>query len=331
MTNSEVTKKLDELKLTFPAGKFWNHDPSQQNNPDSVTDAACTHHVANLATCDSSSGSCGCNFFGRGIQCHGFALYLAYKVFGTYPNVGGSPSSSNGTDIGNGWKLYTGTYCSGLTLEPGDVIRKNGHSAIVWTVDGSTVKVGEVWGNPSNAANNCKIAWGYFNSSSSNTASVLLTNPTFVAKAPKDGGGTTTSDTYKITNVGASKCLNINGDNLTSLYNGINVTLWSDSGTNEQKWVISDLGNNVYIKSVIDTAYGLNVYRSGSPYNCNIYKIAGNETDASVDIIQSGSYYKVKLHNYDLYLTVGGNTDGTNVYWAGSSTSNYQKWSFTAL
>ncbi len=139
------------------------------------------------------------------------------------------------------------------------------------------------------------------------------------------------SNTYKITNVGASKCLNIHGDGLTSLYNEINVTLWSDSGTNEQKWVVSDLGNSVYIRSVIDTAYGLNVYRSGSPYNCNIYKIAGNETDALVDIIASGSYYKVKLHNYNLYLTVGASTNGTNVYWAASSNNDYQKWTFTAI
>ena len=160
---------------------------------------------------------------------------MAKKVFGTYPDVGGNPSSSNGSDIGNGLKLYTGSYCSNLTLEPGDVIRKGGHSAIIWSVDGNIVKVGEVWGNPSKASNNCKISWGYFNASSGNTASTLLNNPTFVAKAPKDNGGTTLSgNTYRISNVGASTssvqmCLNINGDNVTSLSNGINVTLWSSS------------------------------------------------------------------------------------------------------
>lgn len=335
MTNQEVKTKLEELQVTFATGKFWNHTPGTPNNPDSVTNTACTHHIpGTLSTCDSATGSCGCNFFGRGIQCHGFALYMAKKVFDTYPDVNSSPSSANGRDLGNGWKLYTGTYCSNLTLEPGDVIRKDGHTAIIWSVNGETVKVGEVWGDPGNAANNCKISWGYFNSSSAYTASVLLNNPTFVAKAPKDNSVVTPptpSNTYKITNVGASKCLNIYGDGLTSLYNEINVTLWEDSGTNEQKWVVSELGDNVYIKSVIDTAYGLNVYRMGDPYNCNIYKIAGNETDALVDIIASGSYYKVKLHNYNLYLTVGSSSNGANVYWAASSNSNYQKWAFTAL
>ncbi len=335
MTNQEVKNKLEELQATFAAGKFWNHTPGTTNDPESVTNTACSHHVPpDLDTCDISSGSCGCNFFARGIQCHGFALYMAKKVFGSYPDVNGSPDPANGDDIGNGWKLYTGAHCANLTLEPGDVIRKTGHSAIIWSVDGQTVKVGEVWGNPTYAVDNCKIAWGYFNSKSSNTASVLLSNTTFVAKAPKDDSPTpppTPANTYKITNVGASKCLNIHGDGLTSLSNSINVTLWSDSGTNEQKWVVSDLSSSVYIRSVIDTDYGLNVYRSGSPYNCNIYTISGNETDALVDIISSGNNYKVKLHNYDLYLTVGGSSNGTNVYWAASSDSSYQKWTFTEL
>lgn len=152
-----------------------------------------------------------------------------------------------------------------------------------------------------------------------------------------------TGSVYRISNVGASttssrKCLNIYGSNLTSLYNGINVTLWSkDTSSNEQKWEISELGTGVHIKSVIDTAYGLNIYRSGSPYNCNIYKIAGNETDATFDITaaDSNGYRKVKWTSSDgtkvRYLTVGASTDGTNVYWDEASTSSYQKWLFEKL
>ncbi len=134
---------------------------------------------------------------------------------------------------------------------------------------------------------------------------------------------------YKITNVGAGKCLNINGDNVTSLSNGINVTLWSDSGTNEQKWIIETNTDYSYIKSVIDTSYGLNVYRSGSPYNCNIYAINGNETDAQIDLIPTSNGYKIKLHNYNLYLTVNSSSNGTNVYWAAFTGSDYQYWDLT--
>ena len=155
---------------------------------------------------------------------------------------------------------------------------------------------------------------------------------------PSPGG-----NIYRVSNVGASTstnqmCLNIHGSNLTSLYNGINVTLWSkDTGSNEQKWVISELGSSVQIKSNIDNAYGLNIYRSGNPYNCNIYKIAGNESDATFDITSADSngYRKVKWTSSDgtkvRYLTVNASSNGTNVYWDEVSSSNYQKWLFEEI
>ena len=116
------------------------------------------------------------------------------------------------------------------------------------------------------------------------------------------------------------------------------MTLWSkDTGSNEQKWVISELGSSVQIKSNIDNAYGLNIYRSGNPYNCNIYKIAGNESDATFDITSADSngYRKVKWTSSDgtkvRYLTVNASQNGTNVYWDEVSSSNYQKWLFEEI
>lgn len=136
---------------------------------------------------------------------------------------------------------------------------------------------------------------------------------------------------YKITNIGANKCLNIYGNNVTTLNNNQNVTLWSDSGTNEQKWYITSVGSSAYVKSVIDLSFGLNVYRSGDPWNCDVYPISGNATDALVDFIQTSSGFKIKLHNYDLYLTAASSSDGANVYWSSESTSAYQLWDLIPL
>lgn len=137
---------------------------------------------------------------------------------------------------------------------------------------------------------------------------------------------------YKITNVGANKCLNIYGNNVTSLSNNQNVTLWADSGTNEQKWEITSLGSGVYVRSVINIAFGLNVYRSGSPWNCDVYPISGNETDARINIIASSGGYKIQLANYpSYYLTAGGTGNGANVYWAAFTGSNLQLWTFSPV
>lgn len=137
--------------------------------------------------------------------------------------------------------------------------------------------------------------------------------------------------TYKITSKSSNKCLNIYGDNVTVLYNNQNVCLWADSGTNEQRWSISSLGNNVNVKSVINTNFGLNVYRSGNPWNCDVFPIAGNGTDAAISFIASGSYYKIKLTNYPTYfLTAGGSMDGSNVYWAAATNLDNQLWKVTS-
>ena len=133
-------------------------------------------------------------------------------------------------------------------------------------------------------------------------------------------------------NIGADKYLNIDGSNLTSLYNGMNITVWSNSGSNEQKWLWDGCIERYYMKSYVDRNYGLNVHRSGNPYNCNIRKVIGNEADAQlywIPVPLGGSFigYLVKLRNYDLYLTAGGSTNGSNVYWAPRDVNNdYQLW-----
>lgn len=166
---------------------------------------------------------------------------------------------------------------------------------------------------------------GWFNDSANNSIEVTgnsivpNTNTTLTAHWARVG---------KITNVGANKCLNIYGSNLTSLTNGKNITLWSDSGSNEQRWLVEWFYfNKIYIRSVIDQSYGLNVYRAGSPWNCNVHQVIGNETDAQVDLIwyTTGTYW-IKLSNYDLYLTAGGSSNGSNVYWSSYTGSSYQLW-----
>lgn len=133
-------------------------------------------------------------------------------------------------------------------------------------------------------------------------------------------------------NYGTQSYLKLNGSGLTSLYNAINVVGWAYTGTNEQKWLLPDSSLNCfYIRSVIDRDFGLNAYRSGSPWNCNIRRVIGNETDAqiyattgySTDSVAGLLFY---LKNYktskNYVLTIGGSSNGSNAYWTTRSTSN---------
>ncbi len=137
--------------------------------------------------------------------------------------------------------------------------------------------------------------------------------------------------TYKITNVAANKCLNIYGSNVTSLTNNQNVTLWEDSDTPEQKWVVDILDSGVFVQSAINTAFALNAYRS-STYNCDVHLLRGNQTDAAVNFIPSGDNYKIQLANYPTYyLTAAGTANGSNAYWAAATNANNQLWTMSVV
>lgn len=137
--------------------------------------------------------------------------------------------------------------------------------------------------------------------------------------------------TYKIKSKLSGKCLNVYGNNVTSITPHQNVCIWSDSGSNEQKWVISSLtAAGVAVRTAIDTTYGLNAYRTGSPWNCDLYKILGNESDANVNLISTNGYYKIQLWAHtSYYLTAGGTADGSNVYWTTATGGDNQLWSIS--
>lgn len=134
---------------------------------------------------------------------------------------------------------------------------------------------------------------------------------------------------YEIINVGANKALNISGSDLkgTSLYDNRNVALWTRSGSGEQAWILDSKTSPDGIRSYLNRKFGLNAYRnSTSKYKCDIHTVEGNETDSDVTISTVSGGYKIKLKNYNMYLTADGTSNGASVSWAPSSTSNLQVW-----
>lgn len=137
---------------------------------------------------------------------------------------------------------------------------------------------------------------------------------------------------YKITHAAAGRCLNIFGEDITSLTENQNVTLWDDTGTAEQTWVADSLGTGVIVKSSVDTSFALNAYRSStSKFNCDVHTWKGNEYDAKIDFIPTDGGYYIKLSNYNMYLTVDKQTNNANVYWAVNPNGTEQVWTCTKL
>ena len=129
--------------------------------------------------------------------------------------------------------------------------------------------------------------------------------------------------TYKITShSGSGRPLNVA---TTSTISGrTNVNIWSDTGSNDQKWSIVSLGSGQQVKSMNNTRYMLNA--NTSTWNCDVYT---SNSDTYVNFKSLGSgLYRIQLDSDQTkYLTAEGTASGSNVKWAAlNSSSNAQKW-----
>lgn len=153
ITTADVTVAMDYYaNNVYQSGRYW--DGGNLNT--SYASPQCSYR------------SCTCNTYQGASQCHGFALYLASLLTGTAPK-GTLASYTNGLKSGS-WTCYTLSALgySGLAavgLQPGDIVRAStdskyadGHTAVVWKIEGGKVFFAECWGDK-----HCKLYWGGFN------------------------------------------------------------------------------------------------------------------------------------------------------------------------
>ena len=115
---------------------------------------------------------------------------------------------------------------------------------------------------------------------------------------------------------GAGRCLTVYGGTANK---NQNVCIFRKTGTSAQNWTIKAFGANYKIVTGVNQTYALNYYWTsgkGNPGNCDIYPQSGNDADSSV-ILESvaSDVFRIKLKNYDLYLTAKGSGDSVDVRW----------------
>ena len=134
---------------------------------------------------------------------------------------------------------------------------------------------------------------------------------------------------YNIVNKDTEKYLRAYGGQDANIDTRMSIIQSRLTGFDTEVWKIDTVEKNseAYIKLYIDEAYAFNVNRRYNPCKCDIFRKNGNEHDAAVYFIpQNDGYYKIKLVNYNLYLTSNGTEDGSNVYWQSSSEDALQLW-----
>lgn len=139
--------------------------------------------------------------------------------------------------------------------------------------------------------------------------------------------------TYNIiSHEGSGRCLNIASS--SSIANGTNVNVYAATASNDQKWVIDSLTSTgeQFIKHFSNQAYALNAYRSGTNWNCTLYKAAGNADGTLILSKVSTNVYTIRLSQHsNRYLTAEGNSNSANVSWQAYTGATNQKWKITAV
>ena len=146
ITESEFAAEILRLKEKYPDGAYW----SNSNGTVSSGALAGTSLVGNIS-CGSHYWSSNCGTFrlngvSLGWQCHGYALLLAYEIFGTNANT---------------WTAY---YNSSRTFYAGDLVRidsnnngqsdDNDHTIFIYRVTDT-----HVYYTDCNQSGPCKINW----------------------------------------------------------------------------------------------------------------------------------------------------------------------------
>jgi len=141
--------------------------------------------------------------------------------------------------------------------------------------------------------------------------------------------GITSGAVYTIISKSNSKLLNVSN---SSLEKNANVDCWSDTGTDAQRWIVTNIGKSLY--TLTNVSSGMLLHRSevsADSVNADQCSDTGGD-DVRWTIIKAGqsSFYLKSADETgsSLNLHSGDTADGINVDVAKSSATDAQKWLF---
>ena len=129
--NKKIADKFKKLQKKYPSYSYWNHRGKSSYNSTTITKKPCNHTKyatkhCNLYYCPNGN---------VGLQCYGFAWKMSDLIFGKNAKIKNHKSFNK--------------------AQIGDVIRCNGHSAIILEKHKDYVIIGEC-----NIGGTCMILWG---------------------------------------------------------------------------------------------------------------------------------------------------------------------------
>lgn len=140
----EVRRRIDAYYAAVQTvgTPCWN---ARKGEADLKSAADAGQYAKSVTGRPCSAGGCRSNRFAGGTQCYGFAKYMCYVVFGSYPKYARTSSVSGaGGSRNDGWTYCKASWGAYPGLQAGDMIRwyvpgGSLHAAMVYSVDGDSV------------------------------------------------------------------------------------------------------------------------------------------------------------------------------------------------
>lgn len=224
---------------------------------------------------------------------------------------------------------------SGLALGGSPVLMRMPNGRILFNAAGS----GDVWTNASGSSTG---AWTQQHTTMASAYSRSLTYVPNTGRVEIVGGTTTISyadidfgnsagSYYKLVNVGSGKNLGVYA---ADLHDGQNVVQWTDNGSADQLWHVTDLGNGYSTLLDKNSGRALGIWQAGTASGANSVQWVQNASnDQQWQLVAVGSNYKLVNRNSGLALSVsGGSTsDGAQIVQQAYSGATSQQWSLVQV
>ena len=305
-TNNEIQSKISIIGNIINE-RYWNANKTENQLISAInrgdysfgfTDSPCSLSVNDKAHHLYEYG-CTSNTFNGGRQCAGFSYYMAYAVFGSKPSTS------------NGWEYYTGNNAKEVTLEPGDIVRYNGHSAMVWYTQGDTLYVAEAnwWDNQKRW---CQVHFGvswYSVSQVKNNITYVWKHPdSAISRTPVDVGDNFYTVIFHYSSQKAITCE----------AGGTNVILQTyDWRLANQRWYAKRNGDGSYYFINADNNLYLEVSHAYDRNNANVQAApySGNDAQRWYIYDVNGAYIFMPKHSTTkvMDLSNASTADGTNI------------------
>jgi len=143
--------------------------------------------------------------------------------------------------------------------------------------------------------------------------------------------GNSVGSYYKLVNVNSGKNLGVWG---ADLHDGQNVVQWTDNGSADQLWHVTDLGNGYDTLLDKNSGRALGIWQAGTASGANAVQWVQNASnDQQWQLVAVGSYYRLVNRNSGLVLSVSGGSasDGAQIVQQPYTGATAQQWSLVLV